>query len=119
MEQILSVLYGVSGIAASAFYIPQILKYHRDQDARKSISLFSWGGWIAVTAVTVVYALYVIKSYLVATVAATNLMAQCAVMFYGVKVQLAKGSASLPENGPDISDTIAHLTQAVIERARR
>jgi uncharacterized protein with PQ loop repeat len=119
MEQILSVLYGISGIAASAFYIPQILKYHRDQDACKSISLFSWGGWIAVTAVTVVYALYVIKSYLVATVAATNLVAQSSVMFYGVKVQLAKRSASLRENEPGIAGTTAHLTQVVIESIRR
>jgi uncharacterized protein with PQ loop repeat len=106
MEQILSVLYGVSGIAASALYVPQILKYHRDQDACKSISLFSWAGWIAVTAVTIVYALFVIKSYLVATVAATSVVAQATVLFYGINARLAKPFTSLPASGQSIAGTI-------------
>ncbi|MDB5771475.1 MAG: hypothetical protein V7606_73 [Burkholderiales bacterium] len=90
MEQILSVLYGISGLAASALYVPQILKYHRDQNACKSISLFSWAGWIAVTAVSIIYALYVIKSYLVAVVAGTSVVAQSTVLFYGISARLAK-----------------------------
>lgn len=106
MEQLLSVLYGVSGIAASALYVPQILKYHRDQDACKSISLFSWGGWIAVTAVTIIYALFVIKSYLVATVAATSVVAQSTVLFYGINARLAKRFPSLPPSGQGIAGTI-------------
>ena len=52
MEQVLSVLYGGCGIAASALYVPQILKYHRDREARLSISILSWSGWIAIAAVT-------------------------------------------------------------------
>lgn len=90
MEQVLSVLYGVSGVAASALYIPQILKYHRDPDARLSISLLSWGGWIMIALVTILYALYVVKSQLFAMVAALNVMAQITVLFYGLNARFGK-----------------------------
>lgn len=96
MEQILSVLYGASGIAASALYVPQILKYHRDREARMSISLLSWGGWIAIAAVTILYALYVVKSYLFAAVAGLNVIAQLTVLFYGVNARLARQHPALP-----------------------
>ena len=89
MEQILSVLYGASGVAASALYVPQILKYHRDRDAGMSISLLAWGGWIAIAVITVLYALYVVKSHLIALVAGLNAVAQMAVLVYGVRARLA------------------------------
>lgn len=92
MEQVLSVLYGISGIAASALYVPQILKYHRDPEARLSISLLSWGGWIAIAVVTILYALYVVKSPLFAMVAGLNVIAQLTVLFYGVNARLARKS---------------------------
>lgn len=95
MEQLLSVLYGASGIAASALYVPQILKYHRDRDARLSISLLSWGGWIAIAAVTILYALYVVKNPLFAMVAGLNVIAQLTVLFYGLSARLAKPAAQL------------------------
>lgn len=88
MEQILSVLYGASGVAASALYVPQILKYHRDRDARMSISLLSWGGWIAIATVTIMYALIVVKSHLIAMVAGLNILAQLTVLGYGLSARM-------------------------------
>lgn len=93
MEQVLSVLYGASGVAASALYVPQILKYHRDPDARKSISLLSWGGWIAIAAITILYALYVVKSPLIAMVAGLNVMAQLMVLAYGLHTRFGTAHA--------------------------
>ncbi|HEY0848015.1 MAG TPA: hypothetical protein VGE12_21800 [Noviherbaspirillum sp.] len=90
MEQLLSVLYGVSGIAASALYVPQILKYHRDRDSRTSISLLSWGGWIAIACITILYALYVVNSPLIAMVAGLNVIAQVTVLSYGLSARLGK-----------------------------
>jgi hypothetical protein len=87
MEQVLSVLYGASGIAASALYIPQIIRYHRDPNARQSISLLSWGGWIGIAFVTILYALYVVKSPLFAMVASLNVVAQITVLFYGLSAR--------------------------------
>jgi hypothetical protein len=98
MEQILSVLYGISGVAASALYIPQIIKYHRDQDARMSISLFSWSGWIAIALVTILYAVYVVKSYLFAVVAALNVGAQITVLLYGLNARKARRLLSQRNN---------------------
>jgi hypothetical protein len=101
MEQLLSVLYGVSGIAASALYLPQILKYHRDRDACLSISLISWTGWIAIATITIAYALYVVKSYLIAMVAGFNVVAQITVLSYGLRARL------LERKGSPIKEKIA------------
>ncbi len=95
MEQVLSVLYGASGIAATALYVPQILKYHRDHQARLSISLVAWGGWIAIAAITVLYALFVVRNSLFAMVAALNIVAQVTVLAYGVNARwVRRGRAS-------------------------
>jgi cobalamin biosynthesis protein CobD/CbiB len=96
MEQILSVLYGASGIAASALYLPQILKYHRDRDARQSISLLAWGGWIVIAAITIAYALVVVRSPLIAAVAALNILAQLIVLAYGLTARLGRRTAAAP-----------------------
>lgn len=85
MEQILSFLYGASGITAAALYVPQILKYRRDRVARRSIALLTWAGWIVIAGVTVLYALYVVKSHLFATIAGLNAAAQMTVLYYGVR----------------------------------
>ncbi|WP_136419627.1 hypothetical protein [Herbaspirillum sp. ST 5-3] len=100
MEQVLSVLYGASGIAASALYVPQILKYHRDRDARLSISLLAWGGWIAIAAIAVLYALFVVRNSLIAMVAGLNILAQLTVLFYGVNARMSKGAGALSSTKP-------------------
>lgn len=95
MEQILSFLYGASGVTAAALYVPQILKYRRDPVARRSISLLSWGGWIVIAGVTVLYALYVVKSHLIAAVAGLNAAAQLTVLYYGVRERFARTRAAV------------------------
>lgn len=95
MEQLLSFLYGASGIAASALYIPQIMKYHRDRASRESISLLAWGGWIVIAAITIAYALCVVKSILIAAVAGLNVMAQVTVLAYGISARF-RTTTTLP-----------------------
>ncbi|HJV86119.1 MAG TPA: hypothetical protein VJ698_11660 [Noviherbaspirillum sp.] len=80
----MSALYGASGIAATALYLPQILKYHRDREARLSISLLAWSGWIAIAAISVLYALVVARNPLFAMVAGMNIAAQLVVLSYGI-----------------------------------
>lgn len=103
MEQLLSVLYGVSGVAASALYVPQIIKYHRDREARMSISLLAWSGWIAIAAVTILYAVFVVKSVLFAAVATMNVIAQITVLIYGLRARM-QTSASLKSTASFISE---------------
>ena len=88
MEQLLTVLYGASGIAASALYIPQIIRYHRDPASRASISLLAWGGWIVIAGITIAYALLVVNSTLIAAVAGLNVLAQLTVLAYGVRTRM-------------------------------
>ncbi|NEX63180.1 hypothetical protein [Noviherbaspirillum galbum] len=97
MEHLLSVLYGISGVIASALYIPQILKYHHNPDARKSISLLSWSGWIAIAVVSILYALLVVKNMLFAGVVSLNVAAQLTVLAYGLRARL--GSPAGPAAG--------------------
>lgn len=97
MEKLLTLLYGASGVAAVALYLPQISTYHRDLTARRSISLLSWGGWLALAGITILYALYVISNPLIAGIAALNVLAQATVLFYGVRSRLASTTpASTP-----------------------
>ncbi|MBC7905533.1 MAG: hypothetical protein H7Y60_02140 [Rhodospirillaceae bacterium] len=49
-------LYAMSGIAACACYGPQLLRLMRSADARRSMSLLSWGGWLALGAIALLYA---------------------------------------------------------------
>lgn len=114
MEQLLSVLYGVSGVAASALYIPQIIKYHHDRKARMSISLLSWGGWIAIAAVTILYAIFVVKNVLFAAVAAMNVIAQVTVLIYGLHARLSGRCAALSQTR--IAGTPANSAAIDIQR---
>lgn len=88
MDMLLTLLYGASGMAAALLYLPQIRTYHRDRAARSSISLLTWGGWIGVTGVTVLYACYVIHNPLIALVAALNILAQVTVFWYGIGARI-------------------------------
>ncbi|OWW21899.1 hypothetical protein [Noviherbaspirillum denitrificans] len=94
MEQLLSLLYGASGIAASALYIPQILRYHRDPASRASISLLSWSGWILIAAITIAYALCVVGNVLIAAVAGLNIVAQLTVLAYGLTARCSSARAA-------------------------
>ena len=88
MENVLSLLYGLSGLASAALYLPQIMKYRRDPEARRSISLLSWGGWIVIACITLLYALFVVRNRLFAGVVSLNILAQCSVLTYGVRARI-------------------------------
>lgn len=96
MEKLLTLMYGASGVTAAALYLPQILNYHRNPEARASISLLSWGGWIAIACITILYALLVADNPLIAAIAALNVLAQLAVLGYGIKARLALYGACKP-----------------------
>ena len=53
----LASLYAVSGILGCACYLPQILRLTRSAEARRAMSLATWGGWLALGAITLVYAI--------------------------------------------------------------
>lgn len=88
MEHLLTLLYGASGVAAAALYLPQIRAYHRNRNACASISLLAWSGWLAIAFITILYALCVIDNPLIAGIAALNVLAQATVLFYGIRARL-------------------------------
>lgn len=88
MEKLLSVLYAASGIAAALLYLPQVFRYHHDRQACLSISLVSWSGWLVIGTVTFLYAAFAAKNSLFAAVAGLNVVAQSAVLAYGIRARL-------------------------------
>ncbi len=53
----LASLYAISGILGCACYLPQIVRLAKGAEARRSMSLATWGGWLVLGAVTLVYAI--------------------------------------------------------------
>lgn len=53
----LASLYAVSGMASCACYGPQLLRLIRSAEARRSMSLISWGGWLVFSGIALLYAL--------------------------------------------------------------
>jgi hypothetical protein len=54
----LASLYAVSGILGCACYVPQILRLARSPEARRAMALATWGGWLALGTITLVYAIH-------------------------------------------------------------
>lgn len=71
----LSTLYAFSGLAACAFYGPQVLRLTRHAEARRALALSSWCGWLAASVVAVLYAVMVTGE--TAMVAVSGLNAAC------------------------------------------
>lgn len=80
----LSLLYGLSGLAACVCYWPQLWRLARDPVARRSLALVSWGGWLAVSVVGIAYAVVVTGQPEMVVVAAANALCQAAVVALGV-----------------------------------
>jgi hypothetical protein len=78
--QFLSALYAVSGFAACACYVPQLWKLARDAGARRSMSLASWAGWLAVGCVTMLYAAVVVGQTEMMMVVGLNTLCQTTVV---------------------------------------
>lgn len=53
----LASLYALSGIASCACYGPQVLRLVRCAEARRSMSLLSWGGWLVFSGIALLYAM--------------------------------------------------------------
>lgn len=52
----LASLYAMSGIAAGLCYGPQLLRLMRSDQARRAMSLVSWGSWLGLGAIGLLYA---------------------------------------------------------------
>jgi hypothetical protein len=76
----LSALYAISGIAACLCYLPQVWRLARNAETRRAMSLAAWGGWLAVSAVSLLYAVVVVGQPEMAAVSALNTMGQIAIV---------------------------------------
>ncbi|HSV29516.1 MAG TPA: hypothetical protein VLL76_08150 [Candidatus Omnitrophota bacterium] len=79
LAALLSSLYAVCGVAACLFYVPQLRRLARDAEARRAMSLVTWGGWLAVGVVSLLYAAIVVGETEMIVVAGLNWLCQAAV----------------------------------------
>lgn len=79
---LLSSLYALCGITACVCYVPQVRRLMAEAAARRAMSLATWGGWLAVGVVTVLYAALVIGAREMVAVAAVNWL--CQAMVFGL-----------------------------------
>lgn len=56
----LSNLYAASGIATCLCYGPQLIRLARSAEARRAMSLASWGGWLIMGTIALLYAAVVV-----------------------------------------------------------
>lgn len=100
LDDLLTALYAVSGLAACACYGPQLRRLIRDAAARRAMSLPSWAGWLAVSLVGVAYGWIVAGRAEMVAVAAVNALCQAVVVALAV-AQHRRDSHE--KNGPDCS----------------
>ena len=95
----LSALYALCGVAACAFYVPQVRRLLRDAEARRAMSLSTWGGWLVVGLVSTLYAGIVVGQPEMVAVALLNSCCQAIVFGLAFRQWLAdrKGVARLPK----------------------
>lgn len=86
---LLSGLYAVAGIAACACYLPQLRRLLCEPEARRAMSLATWGGWLAVGVVSLVYAIVVVGNVEMIAVAAVNWLCQAAVFALALAQRMA------------------------------
>lgn len=98
--QALSAVYAVSGVAACAFYGPQLLRLVRDAGARRAMSAASWAGWLAVSLVAVLYGAVVTAQAEMVLVAGSNALCQLLVLalVVGQRWQDRRQTGSAPWN---------------------
>ncbi|HTH15321.1 MAG TPA: hypothetical protein VL974_01600 [Magnetospirillum sp.] len=78
----LSLLYAVSGMLSCACYGPQLLDLARKAEARRAMSLASWGGWLAVSTVNLAYATLVVHQPEMILVTTLGALCQATVVFF-------------------------------------
>lgn len=80
MIEILTASYGLGGIIAALFHIPQLLRLWRTPEAVHALSLVSWLGWFLVSCNSTAYAALVNRDPVFLALCALNLACQAAVL---------------------------------------
>lgn len=99
----LSLLYAASGVAGCACYGPQLLRLVRSETARRGMSLASWGGWLCLGAVALLYATVVVGQTAMILVCCLNTLCQAAVVFL-VLMQRRQDKRAVPVIGAGPSE---------------
>ncbi|MGE5477728.1 MAG: hypothetical protein ACM3Q1_13800 [Bacteroidales bacterium] len=76
----LSLLYAVSGVAGCACYGPQLARLARSAEARRGMALASWGGWLCLSLIAVLYAAVVVGQGAMVAVCGANALCQALVV---------------------------------------
>lgn len=88
LPELLSGLYALCGIAACICYVPQLRRLARDPAARRAMSPATWGGWVIVGVVNLLYAAVVVGNVEMMAVVGVNWLCQAAVFALAIGQRL-------------------------------
>lgn len=77
----IKILYVVNGVFAVSLYVPQIMKIWKDKKNERPMSLLTFGGWCAGSAVTTVYAWCYVHDLMFAALSFANMIGSGTVFF--------------------------------------
>ena len=75
----IKLLYVVNGILAVLLYVPQIFKVWKDKNNERPMSLLTFGGWCAGSAITTVYAWCYVHDLMFAAISFGNMIGSGAI----------------------------------------
>ncbi|MGE5548106.1 MAG: hypothetical protein ACM33T_14465 [Solirubrobacterales bacterium] len=92
----LAALYAVSGLVGCALYYPQLRALAKSAEARRAMSLATWGGWSLMGAITLAYVAVVVKDRQIVLINSLNLACQTTVFLVAVWQRMADWRARKP-----------------------
>jgi hypothetical protein len=99
MASVLSTLYACSGVAGAVCYLPQLARLCTAAEARRSMSLSTWGGWSLMGAVSLAYAACEVGAVEMVVATAANWACQCLVLALALGQRLADRKTKRPRPG--------------------
>lgn len=77
----IKILYVANGIFAVLLYVPQIMKVWKDRKNERPMSLLTFGGWCAGSAITAVYAWCSVHDAMFAAISFGNMIGSGTIFF--------------------------------------
>ncbi|HYE53046.1 MAG TPA: hypothetical protein VEB20_25840 [Azospirillaceae bacterium] len=104
MHDLLTVTYGLGGIIAALFHVPQLRRLWCRPESVQGIAAASWCGWLAISANSLAYAVLVNGDPALVYMTGLGMVCQCLMLLF-----MARARLLLRRGGADGAATAAGL----------
>lgn len=95
-SELITVLYGASGMISTLLFLPQIASASRDSTGCQAISIPAWAAWTACTTVSLLYALMVTQQPVMIVVYLGSLLGHVAITAIALYKRVRHHGLKLP-----------------------